>query len=390
MEIVLLSLTLVCSFFALLFAILAFFKKGKGKEETKDDRYFAMLKEQAIAQKELLESRLSRIENAQRLFENTARNSLDSVRTDMQRLTTETKENLKEIRGVVDEKLTKTLDERLGKSFESVTSQLKDVYTAMGEMSKMSDDVFALRKVLTNVKTKGILGETQLGNILADILAPDQYDRNVSTKRGSREQVEFAIRLPGKEDGPVYIPVDSKFPLSSYERLKEAEERADKEQAEAERKLLKNQILSCAKDIAEKYIDVPRTTDFAVLFLPIESLYEEVLSLGLLEPLQNQYHVVLAGPSTMCAFLNALSVGFQSVAIERKSSEVYRLLGKVRQEFDKFQAVLTKALANLDSTKDKLEELVGVRTRRIQSSLRSIAVEEDDSAPRLGDDVEVK
>ena len=242
-------------------------------------------------------------------------------------------------------------------------------------MTRIGQDVSSLKNVLTNVKTRGILGEIQLGNILKDILTPEQYECNVPTKRNSRDVVEFAIRLPGKEEKPVYLPIDSKFPLSPYEALLSAREEGDKERIEACQKQLRIRLFSFAKDIQEKYLDVPNTTDFAVLFLPMESLYEEALSLDLLAECQQKCHVVLSGPSTLSAFLNALSMGFKTIAIERKTSEVYALLGRVKQEFGKFAEVLSSALKSLDQTRNRLEDLIGVRTRMIESSLRAIALD---------------
>lgn len=343
----------------------------------------AFEKSQEQAQKQMAESLHLRLENMNKILAD----GLSGVKSSLQEMRESNEKKLGEIRNVVDEKLQKALDERLAQSFQSVVGQLKDVYKAVGEMTRIGEDVSSLKKVLTNVKTKGILGETQLANILEEILVPGQYERNIVTKKGSRDPVEFAIALPGKGKEPVYVPVDSKFPLAPYERLEEALEAGDKEGADSARKELKRSVLLFAKDIADKYIDVPHTTEFAVLFLPVESLYSEVLKMGLLEELQRQHHVVIAGPSTMCAFLNALSVGFKTLAIEKKTNEVHALLGKVKQEFSKFSQTLSDALTNLDRTRDKLENLIGARTRKIEASLRSIALPEEERMPELGQDV---
>ncbi len=389
METILIILSIVLSFLSLLALILLIVsirKKGSKSDSSAD---ILVLKESLTKTQELISQnlkafestislRLENLEKEERLsLENadkTLRDNLATLDKTLQSLNKTQEEKLSEIRSMVDEKLQKALDERLASSFKSVSDQLSGVYKAVGEMTRIGQDVSSLKHVLNNVKTTGILGEIQLGNILKDILAPEQYECNVATKRNSRDNVEFAILLPGKDDKKVYLPIDSKFPLSAYEDVLSARKEGDKEKVEACRKQLRLRLLSFAKDIQVKYIDVPNTTDFAVLFLPMESLYEEALSLDLLSLCQQKYHVVLSGPSTLSAFLNALSMGFKTLAIERKTSEVHALLGKVKQEFGKFAEVLSSALKSLDQTRNRLEDLIGVRTRMIESSLRSISL----------------
>lgn len=324
-------------------------------------------------------------------IEKTIKDSLNGLDSAFRLLSENQEKRLSEIQGIVNEKLEKALDERLANSFKNISEQLTGVYKAVGEMTRIGQDVSSLKRVLTNVKTTGILGEVQLSNILEEILTPEQYATNIATKRNSRDVVEFAVRLPGRSSSPVYLPIDSKFPLTAYESVVKAREQGDKEALESSRKDLRTRILLFSKDIEEKYIDVPGTTDFAILFLPIESLYEEVLSLGLLEECQRKHHIVLAGPSTLSAFLNALAMGFKTVAIEKKTDEVFTLLGKVKQEFGKFSEVLSQALRSLDQTRNRLEDLVGKRTRSIEASLRTIELpspeESREKAPALGEDV---
>ncbi len=382
-SIVLSSLCLV----ALVFLVLAMRKKGKAGSGNADvlvlkeslDKTQELVRQSLLSFQETTSLKLEHLEKEERLSlenaEKTLRDNLQALDSAMQELRKTQEDKLTEIRAMVDEKLQKALDERLAASFKSVSEQLSGVYKAVGEMTRIGQDVSSLKNVLTNVKTRGILGEIQLGNILKDILTPEQYECNVPTKRNSRDVVEFAIRLPGKEEKPVYLPIDSKFPLSPYEALLSAREEGDKERIEACQKQLRIRLFSFAKDIQEKYLDVPNTTDFAVLFLPMESLYEEALSLDLLAECQQKCHVVLSGPSTLSAFLNALSMGFKTIAIERKTSEVYALLGRVKQEFGKFAEVLSSALKSLDQTRNRLEDLIGVRTRMIESSLRAIALD---------------
>ncbi|MDA8387416.1 MAG: DNA recombination protein RmuC [Nitrospiraceae bacterium] len=282
---------------------------------------------------------------------------------------------LEKMRETVDEKLHKTLEQRLGESFRLVSERLEQVHKGLGDMQSLAVGVGDLKKMLSNVKTRGIHGEIQLGNILEQILAPEQYERNVMTKKGARENVEFAVRLPGRdrEGSVIYLPIDSKFPLEAYYSLVEAYEQGNPSLMEEASKLLEQTIKKSAKDIRDKYLDPPGTTDFGIMFLPIEGLYAEVVRRpGLFEVLQREYRVTITGPTTLAAFLNSLQMGFSTLAIEKRSSEVWKILGAVKTEFDRFGEVLKRAQGRLSQTSRELDTLVGVRSRQIQARLRNI------------------
>jgi DNA recombination protein RmuC len=280
---------------------------------------------------------------------------------------------LNEMRETVDEKLQKTLEDRLAASFKQVSDQLTEVYKGLGEMQNLATGVGDLKKVLSNVKTRGILGEIQLGAILEQILPPERYAENVATKPGSADRVEFAVCLPGEEDGkPVYLPIDAKFPLDLYANLRNAVDAGDLERTASARKALETRIKNEAKDIRDKYIDPPNTTEFGILFLPVEGLYAEVVQGGMVEVLQREYKVNIAGPSTMAAMLNSLQMGFKTLAIRKHTNEVWKVLGSVQKEFDNFGGVLAKTQERLRQADDELEKLVGVRTRKIQSTLKKV------------------
>ncbi len=279
---------------------------------------------------------------------------------------------LEQMRMTVDEKLEKTLNERMNHSFEIVGKRLEQVYHGLGEMRNLAEGVGDLKKVLSNVKTRGILGEIQLGSILEEILAPEQYETNVSVVPGSTKVVEFAVKLPGGDDGFVYLPIDSKFPVDAYMALQDAQESGDKVLIDQAVAALIQRIKLFAKDIHTKYIEPPYTTDFGIMFLPFEGLYAEAVSRGLVEILQREYKVNLTGPSTMAAMLNSLQMGFKTLAIQKRSSEVWELLGSVRSEFDKFETVLASTQQRLNQANKELDDLVGVRTRQIQRRLRSV------------------
>ncbi len=284
-----------------------------------------------------------------------------------------TDKNLQEIKKNVDEKLEKTLDNRLKQSFNNVISQISSVDKAIGEIKGLASDVGSLKNVLTNVKTKGIIGEVILSNIIKEVLTKEQYEENFATKKNSSERVEFAVKIITAENNYVYLPIDSKFPLESYNKIKDGIEKADINMVENARKELKNKIKIFAKDINNKYIDVPNTTDFAIMFLPIEGLYIEVLEMGLFEEIQREYKVNIVGPSTLLALLNALQMGFKSYAIQKRSSEVFTLLEAVKAEFDTFSDVLIKTQKKFNEANDELDKLVGTRTRKIQSKLRDFS-----------------
>lgn len=279
---------------------------------------------------------------------------------------------LEQMRATVDEKLQKTLEDKLTKSFGLVNERLEQVYKGLGEMQNLATGVGDLKKVLSNVKTRGILGEIQLGAILQEILTPDQYDENVATRKGSSERVEFAVKLPAGEDESIYLPIDAKFPGDLYSNLMDAYDSGDSDAINAAGKALENRIRSEAKDIRDKYIHVPETTEFGILFLPVEGLYAEVVRRGMVERLQADYKVNIAGPTTMAALLNSLQMGFKTLAIQKRSSEVWDILGGVKSEFETFGKALSQAQNRINQASDELENLVGVRTRQIQRKLKKV------------------
>ncbi len=309
-----------------------------------------------------------------------------STQESIRNLQTENTKKLDEIRGVVDEKLQDVLQKRIAESFQTVSTQLEEVYKGLGEMKTLATDVGGLKQVLSGVKTRGILGEVQLRAILEDILSPEQYDENMATIPGSRERVEFAIRLPGTDGNCVYLPIDSKFPGDRYMHLQEAQATGDPALIESARKELTGVLKLCAKDISEKYVSVPYTTNFGILFLPFEGLYAEVVNLGLIEELQRTYHVNIAGPSTMAALLNSLQMGFHTLAIQKRSNEVWQVLGAVKTEFGKFEDALVKMQGHLNQTSADLETLMGTRTRAINRKLREVHQLDDASTQKLLED----
>lgn len=301
---------------------------------------------------------------------------LENIRISMEKkitmMTDENNRQLSEMRNTVDEKLQKTLEDRIGRSFRQVSDTLEQVTRGLGQMQTLAAGVGDLKKVLSNVKTRGIVGEIQLGAILAQILSPEQYDENVAVKGGS-ERVEFAVKFPGEGDRPVYLPIDSKFPADAYTRLLDAYDTGDRQLIKAATDGLRNAVLKAAKDIRTKYISPPYTTEFAIMFLPFEGLYAEVLRLGLVDTLQRDYRINIAGPTTMAAMLNSFQMGFRSLALQKQSGEVWDTLAKVRTEFDKFGDVLVKTQTKMEQAQKDLEKLVGVRTRGIQRALKGVA-----------------
>lgn len=316
------------------------------------------------------EQRLQSIESSNAAY---MANMREEMARQLGTINTDTKSQLAEMRTMVGEKLQTTLDDKISRSFATVSEQLNKVYSGLGEMQSLAVGVGDLKKVLSNVKNRGILGEMQLGAILSDILAPEQYDTEVMVVPGSRERVEFAVKLPGKSDKTVYLPIDSKFPGDKYTALTEAYDSGDKLRADEAAKALCIAVKKCAKDIHDKYICPPHTTDFAVMFLPFEGLYAEVVRLGLVEELQRSYRVNIAGPSTMAALLNSLYMGFRTLAVQKRSGEVWQILGAVKKEFENFEEVLTKTKKHLQQVDSDLETLVGVRTRAINKQLLNIS-----------------
>lgn len=321
-------------------------------------------------------AKMTQLEERIKTFSLTNEQKLENIRISVEKrleyLQLDNNRQIEEMRKTVDEKLQKTLEDKMNKSFSLVNERLEQVYKGLGEMQTLAVGVGDLKKVLSNVKTRGILGEIQLKNILSEILSPEQYEENIATKKGSKNVVEFAIKLPADDNGYVYLPIDSKFPGDTYAQLRDAVDQGDRVQIEAASKLLINTIRSEAKDIHDKYIDPPNTTEFAIMFLPFEGLYSEVVNRGLVEVLQREYKVNIAGPSTMAALLNSLQMGFKTLAVQKRSTEVWEVLGGVKQEFDKFNDVLVLTQQRLDQANKELDKLVGVRTRQIQRKLKNI------------------
>jgi len=316
-----------------------------------------------------LEERLKTfsLENEQKL-ENIRR----SVESRLNYIQEDNNRKLEEMRKTVDERLQQSIEEKMNRSFSLVSERLEQVYKGLGEMQNLANGVGDLKKVLTNVKTRGTLGEYQLSAILSEILSPEQYEENVATKKGSRNVVEFAVKLPSDDDKFIYLPIDSKFPGDTYSALRDAIDEGDKVKIDLAAKALIATIKSEAKDIHDKYIDPPYTTEFAIMFLPFEGLYSEVVNRGLVEILQRDYKVNIAGPSTMAALLNSLQMGFKTLAVQKRSAEVWEILGAVKQEFDKFGDVLKATKKRLEKANEELDELVGVRTRQIQRKLKDV------------------
>lgn len=299
--------------------------------------------------------------------ENTIEKQLKAIRDD-------NTQQLNEMRKTVDEKLQTTLEKRLGESFKQVSDRLEQVHKGLGEMQNIATGVGDLKRVLSNVKTRGVLGEYQLENILEQILTPEQYSKNVATKKGSQANVEFALKLPGKESGKeVWMPIDSKFPIEDYNKLLDAFEKGDKAEIDISQKVLIKKIESFAKDISEKYIDPPHTTDFGIMFLPVESLYAEVLRHpGLFEILQRKYKITVTGPTTLSALLNSLQMGFRTLAVQKRSSEVWDILKAVKFEFKEFSGVLAKVHTQINTASGTLEKLRTTRTNVLERKLKDV------------------
>lgn len=348
--------------------------KKNNNNRTEDELQRILLNQQSFAQSQ--NDRAVQLEQRLHSFSSGNAQSLENIRRSVdEKLESIRRENLRqldEMRQTVDEKLQKTLEEKMNKSFSLVNERLEQVYKGLGEMQTLAVGVGDLKKVLSNVKTRGILGEIQLGAILSEILTKEQYEENIATKKGSKNVVEFAIKLPSDGAGTVYLPIDSKFPGDTYSALRDAVESCDKRRIESAQKALVQRIKGEAKDIHDKYIDPPNTTEFAIMFLPFEGLYSEVVNMGLVEVLQREYKVNIAGPSTMAALLNSLQMGFKTLAVQKRSAEVWKILGGVKTEFDKFNDVLVMTQQRLDQANKELDKLVGVRTRQIQRQLKDV------------------
>jgi DNA recombination protein RmuC len=323
-----------------------------------------------------------------RLNEQKLDNIRKAVEDNLRSMQADNNQKLELIRSTVDEKLHETLERRLGDSFRIVSERLELVHKGLGEMRELASGVGDLKKVLTNVKNRGTLGEVQLGNILDQMLTPEQYARNVMTKEGSREAVEYAIRLPGRDDRTIWLPIDAKFPLEDYHRLVDAQERCDPAAIEEAARALEARIKGEAKDIRDKYIDVPATTDFGILFLPFEGLFAEVLRRpGLYELLQKEYKVIITGPTTISAFLNSLQMGFRTLAIEKRAGEVWGLLAAVKGEFGKFGEILERTQKKLQEASNTIEDAAR-KSRTIERKLRDVQALPAKDAERLIGDAE--
>lgn len=340
---------------------------------------------------EILKERFSALNEKQLRLNAEAEKRIKDVRDIVEKQLKELREDnskqLAEVNKTVNEKLQKTLNERLSQSFEAVGKQLKSVQEGLGEMKTLATDVGGLKKVLSNVKMRGGLGEVQLAMLLENILAPDQYEANVKTKAGSDANVEFAIKLPGKDDvnSTVWIPVDAKFPKDVYENLQNAYEDGSQALVEQAQKEMENTIKKMAKDIRDKYLDPPKTTDFGIMFLPFEGIYAEVVrKAALLETLQREYKIIVTGPSTLAAILNSLQMGFKTLAIQKRSSEVWSVLGEVKKEFNNFGGMMQKAQKNIQTGLNQLDDVMGKRTRAIERKLKDVSsLDENPSKPKL-------
>ena len=315
-------------------------------------------------------------------FNESMRQKFSDLEGRQSKLVEATEKKLESIRTTVEEKLEKTLSERLGQSFDTVGKQLIEVQKGLGEMQTLAQDVGGLKKVLSNVKLRGGIGEVQLAMLLEQILAPDQYEANVKTKSGSNDLVEFAIKLPGRDDNnvQVWLPIDAKFPKDVYEQLQNAYDNGDTALIETAQKNLDNTIRKMAKDISSKYIDPPHTTEFGVMFLPFEGIFAEVVrKASLMEELMRDYKIVITGPTTLAAILNSLQLGFKTLAIQKRSSEVWKVLAEVKKEFENFGGLMQKAQKNIQNGLDQLDDVMGKRTKAIQRKLRNVetAIETD-------------
>jgi DNA recombination protein RmuC len=345
--------------------------KNEKNQKDEFERNRRETQETALANRQELTRSLAAFEER---FTLSIKSMQDTIEKHLKSIQEDNSKQLNEMRKTVDEKLQSTLEKRLGESFKQVSERLEQVHKGLGEMQNIASGVGDLKKVLSNVKTRGVLGEYQLGNILEQILTPDQYSMNVATRKGSQAHVEYAIKLPGKStDEEVWMPVDSKFPIESYEALLLAYEQGIPEQIEIAQKVLIKSVEGFAKDISDKYLDPPHTTDFGIMFLPVESLYAEVLRHpGLFETLQRSYRITVTGPTTLSALLNSLQMGFRTLAVQKRSSEVWKVLGAVKAEFENFSDHLKRVRKQLDTATGTLDKLQTTRTNQISRKLRDV------------------
>lgn len=356
-----------------------------GALKTFTDTFLSRMTEIAILQKNQLDAFAQQLSVLTRMNEQKLDKVKETVEDRLKMIQSDNSQKLEQMRMVVDEKLHSTLEKRLGESFKLVSDRLELVHKGLGEMQNLASGVGDLKKVLVNVKTRGIWGEVQLENLLEQTLTPDQYAKNVVTKKNSSERVEFAIRLPAKNgtDGVVWMPIDAKFPLEDYQRLLEAQDRGDKIASDEMSRALDTRIKSEARDIRDKYLDPPNTTDFGLLFLPVEGLYAEVLRRpGLSELLQRDFRIIIAGPTTLAALLNSLQMGFKTLAVEKRSSEVWSLLGVVKSEFGKFGDILDKTQKKLREASNTIED-AAKKSRNIERKLKNVEELPVKEAPAL-------
>jgi len=336
------------------------------------------LNESQEKQQKSIADKLIKLENDFDKIRNEILATLDNIRKsnndNIEKLRKDNQDSLDRINNTVNEKLQKTLDDKISKSFEAVNKRLAEVYEGLGEMKNVASGVSDLKNVLSNVKTRGIMGEIQLSAILSEILAPEQYGEQISVTPNGSEKVDFAVKLPGSEnDECVYLPIDSKFPGDTYSNLLDAYESGDPNMLKIKRNALESEIKKCAKSIHDKYIIPPHTTDFAIMFLPFEGLYAEVVNMGLVEILQRNYKVNIAGPSTMAAMLNSLQMGFRTLAVQKKSGEVWKILEAAKKEFGNFETVLNNTRNRLRQADEELDKLIGTRTRAINRKLQNVS-----------------
>ena len=354
-------------------------------EKTINDQLQRNREEASKVSKENREELSKTLDKFEEKFAKNIKDMREVIATQLKDIREDNTVQLDKMRETVDEKLQKTLEKRLGESFKQVSERLEMVHKGLGEMQTIASGVGDLKKVLSNVKTRGVLGEYQLENILEQILTPEQYDKNVATKEGSQGHVEFAVKLPGKDSGKeVWLPIDSKFPIEPYNALNEEYESGDKDSIEKARKALIKAIESFAKDISEKYIDPPNTTDFAIMFLPVEGLYAEAIrDVGLFNTLRSKYKITITGPTTLSALLNSLQMGFRTLAVQERSSEVWKILEAVKTEFDKFGIQLEKVDKQLHTASKSLNELRVTRTKAMSRKMQDVATLDSVEAERI-------
>ena len=365
---------LLCSFLIILNIIVLVVVLTK-KPTQDNSQIISAIKDISVLSNQNVTSNFTIMEERIKTLENSNDRRLENIRVAMENglkhIAEDNTNQLNEMRKTVDEKLQKTLETKMNESFRLVSERLEEVYKGLGEMKTLASNVGDLKKVMSGVKTRGILGEIQLGAILKEILTISQYDENVATVPESSNRVEFAVKMP-KDDGFVYLPIDAKFPADTYMNLQNAYDEADADKIKACRELLKTTLKSEAKDIHEKYVSPPHTTDFAIMFLPSEGLYSEAVNLGMVELLQKDYKINIAGPSTMAALLNSLQMGFKTLAIQERSMEVWNVLSEVKTEFGKFNDALTKAQERINQAGSELDKLITTRTNAMNRKLRSV------------------